>query len=66
MKNNKKIKIGIKKVENLQETIKHDLSGGGEDISEVDARIYHYYIKNEHNKFVKIAEDYDKEYQNQV
>ncbi len=34
-----------------------------EEMNERDARVYHYYIEKEHNHFIKIAEEYDEEYQ---
>lgn len=34
-----------------------------EGMSERDARVYHYYIEKEHGHFMKIAEEYDEEYQ---
>ncbi|EIJ35290.1 hypothetical protein [Thiothrix nivea] len=33
------------------------------EMNERDARVYHYYLEKEHNNFIKIAEEYDEEYQ---
>lgn len=38
-------------------------SNEAEGMTERDARVYHYYIEKEHSHFVKIAEEYDEEYQ---
>lgn len=32
------------------------------DMTERDARVYHYYIEKEHSHFVEIAKEYDQEY----
>jgi hypothetical protein len=38
------------------------LSGNEESMTEVDARIYHFYARERHSHFEKIAEEIDNSY----
>lgn len=42
--------------------LKDYLSGNPKELGESDARIYLFYLREQHNKFVKIAEEVDDEY----
>jgi hypothetical protein len=42
--------------------IREYLNNGNAYLTDCDARIYLYYIREEHRHFVDIADEYDKEY----
>ena len=42
------------------------LKGDDPDMSEADARIYHFYVREQHNHFEQIAKEIDEDYQEQV
>lgn len=42
------------------------LNGNDSELSESDARIYHFYIREQHNHFEQIAKEIDKDYQEKV
>ena len=43
-------------------TLKEYLSGTPKELGESDARIYLFYLREQHKRFVKIAEEVDNEY----
>jgi len=45
-------------------TLRTYFNGQSEDMTERDARVYHYFIEKEHAQFVKLAEEYDEAYKN--
>ena len=42
--------------------LKDYLSGNPKGLSESDARVYHFYLREQHKHFVKIAEEIDNDY----
>lgn len=42
------------------------LAGNGGEMEEMDARIYHTYIQNEHSHFVQITKEIDEQYQEEA
>ena len=63
---NEYIKFDLEEYFYAIEKLKSFLSGKSDQMNESDARIYLFYIREEHPHFVKIAEEIDEEYNRQV
>jgi hypothetical protein len=75
-----KFEVALSERGDLNEYTKHDLDeynhalkklekylkGDDSDMSESDARIYHFYVREQHNHFEKIANEIDEDYQEKV
>lgn len=55
-------KFDLEEYKHAIEKLHEYLSGTGGQMSETDARIYCFYIKEQHNQFVNIAKEIDSEY----
>ncbi len=59
---NEYIKYDLDEYKHAIQTLKDYLSDNNESMRESDARIYLFYIREQHSRFVKIAEELDEEY----
>lgn len=63
---NEYIKYDLDEYNHAISKIEEYLSGDDSRLSESDARIYHFYIREQHGHFVKIANEIDDEYKEKV
>jgi hypothetical protein len=63
---NEYIKYDLEEYIHAIEKLKSFLLGDNDYMNEIDARIYLFYIREEHSHFVKIAEEIDEEYNKKV
>lgn len=59
---NEDIKFSLIEYFHAINKLKNYLKGSANDLTELDARIYLYYLKENHKHFVEIAEEIDKQY----
>ena len=63
---NEYISYDLEQYKHAIQVLKSFLNGEDDKLTEKDARIYLYYIREEHKRFVKIAEEIDEEYSKEV
>ncbi|WP_417227136.1 hypothetical protein [Amphritea sp.] len=62
LQGNESLKYDLDQYFHAIDKLRKYFNNQAEGMTERDARVYHYYIKEKHSHFVKIAEEYDEEY----